>query len=135
MTAPTSVRVGVDLVQVSRIAESLKLFGERFLRKTFSTEEIAYATAVPALTAERLAARFAAKEAVIKALGLHASGLAFRDIAVRRLPSGACEMVLRGPAAKAAATLGAGALAVSLSHEGDYAVAVVVTHVREHTRP
>lgn len=114
------LRVGIDLVRVSRIAESLELFGERFLRRVFTDAEVAYATAAPALTAERLAARFAAKEAAMKALGL--SGVGFRDIEVRSGEAGP-ELCLHGPAARARGA----ELAVSLSHEGDFATAIVVT--------
>ena len=130
MTAP--LRVGVDLVQVSRIAESLEKFGERFLRRVFTEDEVAYAREAPALAAERLAARFAAKEAVIKALGLAEHALSWRDIEVRRSPSGDCALELRGTAA---AALGDRELAVSLSHEGDYATAVVVARMREPRQP
>jgi holo-[acyl-carrier protein] synthase len=122
------LRVGVDLVRVSRIAESIDRFGERFLRRVFTDDELAYASAAPAQTAERLAARFAAKEATMKALG--AAGDAawpWRDIEVVRTATGACEIHLRGAAADHARTAGADELAVSLSHEGDYATAVVMT--------
>ena len=135
MNPQATLRVGIDLVQVSRIAESLERFGERFMRRIFTDAEIAYATAAPALTAERLAARFAAKEAVIKVLGMVDRGVAWRDIEVRRTATGACEMALRGEAGEAAASLGVGELAVSLSHEGDYATAIVVTHVRAKKGP
>jgi holo-[acyl-carrier protein] synthase len=115
--------VGIDLVRVSRIAESLDSFGDRFLTRVFTDGEIAYATGSPAHTAERLAARFAAKEAAIKALDLSEVGMSWRDIEVTRAPSGRCALALHG-AARAAA--GAVALSVSLSHEGDYATAVVL---------
>ena len=81
-----SVGVGIDLVRVSRVAASLAQFGERFLRRVFTEAEIAYATSSPGLTAERLAARFAAKEAAIKALGLADQGVGWRQIEVQRLP-------------------------------------------------
>ncbi len=125
--------VGIDLVQVSRIAESLEHFGERFLRRIFTEGEIAYATAAPALTHQRLAARFAAKEAAIKALGL--SEVGWRQIEVASLPSGACELRLHGQARAAADAAGAADLALSLSHEGDFATAVVVTHVEPSQSP
>src|SRR5262245_6582463 len=83
-----SLRVGMDLVQVSRVAESLQRFGDRFLTRLFTPGEIEYATAAPALTAERLAARFAAKEATIKALDLTGRGVSFRHIEIKRSPSG-----------------------------------------------
>jgi holo-[acyl-carrier protein] synthase len=123
--------VGIDLVQVSRIAESLRCFGDRFLRRIFTPAEIAYATEAPALTAERLAARFAAKEAAIKALRLATDGIDLRLIEVERTPSGECELALHGAAREAARALGTSELAVSLSHEGDYATAVVVAHIGE----
>jgi holo-[acyl-carrier protein] synthase len=113
-------------VQVSRVAESMSLFGERFLRRVFTDAEIAYATSAPDLSPMRLAARFAAKEAAKKALGL--DGIGWREIEVQRAPTGAVELVLHGKAAAAAPE--SGELAVSLSHEGDYATAVVVTHIR-----
>jgi len=116
------VRVGIDLVQISRIAASLEQFGDQFLRRLFTDGEIAYATAAPALTAERLAARFAAKEAAKKALRF-GDGIGWRQIEVRRDPSGACDLVLHGDAARAAGDCVA---AVSLSHEADFATAVVV---------
>ena len=127
MNAPDALRVGIDLVQVSRIAESLERLGERFLNRVFTRDEIAYATAAPALAAERLAARFAAKEATLKALRLdEGGGIDLRDIEVRRSPSGACELLLHGRAGRAAEVAGIAHLALSLSHEGDYAAAVVV---------
>ncbi|MBV8762377.1 MAG: holo-ACP synthase [Deltaproteobacteria bacterium] len=112
------LRVGVDLVQVSRIAASIATFGERFVQRVFTPAEAAYAT-----TPERLAARFAAKEAVKKALEL--DGVAWRDIEVARRASGACDVVLHGAARAAADAMGA-RLALSMSHEGDYATAMVV---------
>jgi holo-[acyl-carrier protein] synthase len=126
-----TLRVGIDLVLVSRIAESLERFGDRFLLRIFTDEEIAYAAAAPAQRAERLAARFAAKEATIKALRLQDRAIDWRDIEVCRTPAGFVELALRGGAAEAAAQCGASDLALSLSHEGDFATAVVVTRVQE----
>jgi holo-[acyl-carrier protein] synthase len=117
------LRVGIDLVRISRVAESLDRFGERYLRRVYTPGEIEYARASPAHTAERLAARFAAKEAAIKALDLAERGVGWNQIEVARSPSGAGTLILHG----AAAAMAAGSeLAVSLSHEGDYATAVVV---------
>ncbi|MDB4933279.1 MAG: holo-(acyl-carrier-protein) synthase [Labilithrix sp.] len=120
--------VGIDLVMISRIAESLECFGDRFLQRIFTDREIAYATAAPALTLERLAARFAAKEAAMKALGLAGRGVGWRSIEVTTSESGSPELQLHGAAATFAA--GAGDLALSLSHEGDFATAIVVTHIQ-----
>ena len=115
----TRVRVGIDLVQISRIAESLATFGERFLRRVFTDGEVAYARGAP----DRLAARFAAKEAAKKALAL--DGVSWRELEVVRHDSGACDLVLHGGARAAA---GAAALALSMSHEGDHATAVVIAY-------
>ena len=126
----SQIRVGVDLVRVSRVEESLARFGDRFMRRVFTDAEIAYAIAAPMLAAERFAARMAAKEATIKALRMTHHGASWRQIEVCREPSGACELRLHGRAMEFAAAAGAGELSVSLSHEGDYATAVVVIRVR-----
>ena len=120
--------VGIDLVMVSRVEASLSRFGERFLRRVFTEGEIAYATSSPAATAERLAARFAAKEATIKALDLGAGhvGIGWRQIEVAREDSGKCRLILHGAARAAADDAGVAELSVSLTHEGDYSAAVVL---------
>jgi holo-[acyl-carrier protein] synthase len=118
------LRVGIDLVQVSRIAGSIETFGERFLRRIFTEREVAYAREAPLLMAQRLAARFAAKEAAKKAFGL--DGVGWPEIEVQRAASGACDLVLHGAARVAADALGARDIALSMSHEGDHATAVVV---------
>jgi len=117
--------LGVDLVQVSRVRESIATFGDKYLRRVYTEGEIAYATAGdPEATPSRLAARFAAKEATIKALDLSEAGVGWREIEVVRSPSGAPSLLLHG-AARAAQ--GDRDLEVSLSHEGDYATAVVLS--------
>ncbi len=108
------------------MAESLERFGERFLRRVFTAGEIEYATSAPALSTARLAARMAAKEATVKALGL-VDGVGWRQIEVERAPSGACGLVLHGAAGDYARAAGVLSLSLSLSHEGDYATAVVVS--------
>jgi holo-[acyl-carrier protein] synthase len=121
-----ALRVGTDLVQVSRIAQSIHQFGDRFVHRLFTADEIAYASSNPALLAERLAARFAAKEAAIKALSLSDTGLDWRQIEVQRSASGHCSLALHGVARDAAVRARITELSVSLSHDGDYASAVVV---------
>jgi holo-[acyl-carrier protein] synthase len=103
------MRVGIDLVKVSCIEESIAKFGERFLQRIFTAPELDYAAGHP----EKLACRFAAKEATRKALRL--DGVSWRDIEVVRQPDGACEVVYATRR-----------LALSMSHEGDYATAVVI---------
>jgi len=117
------MRVGIDLVRVSAIAESLEMFGQRFLQRVYTPAEIAYATSVPALSASRLAARFAAKEATRKALRL--DGVGWRDIEVVRQPDGACDVVVHG---RARMLWGPDPLALSMSHEDDHATAVVIAN-------
>ena len=120
----SSLRTGIDLVQISRIAQSRAKFGDKFLRRLFTDAEVEYALSSPPHTDSRLAARFAAKEATIKALRVDGEGVNFRDIEVRREASGACTLVLHGTVAKLAEDFGE--FALSMSHEGDYATAVVV---------
>jgi holo-[acyl-carrier protein] synthase len=119
------MRLGFDLVQISRVAESIRDFGDHFKSRLFTEGELLYAQSSEPLCAERLAARFAAKEAVIKALQLGEAGIGWRDMEVIKLADGDCEMVLHGRAAAQAKNRGAEKLLLSLSHDGDYAGAVV----------
>ena len=119
------VRVGLDLVEVSRVRASMRHFGQRFLTRLFSADEVHYAMLGNDACAERLAARFAAKEAAIKALSLAEVGVNWRDIEVRKQADGSCRLELRGRAAAQAAQIGVSSIALSLSHDGDYAGAVV----------
>ena len=125
------VRIGLDLVHIPRIAQSLAAFGARFERKLFTELEIAYANGAETHRHERFAARFAAKEATIKALQLSNAGIGWRDMEVWRLDSGECTMRLHARAAEIA--VGAGLhteLMLCLSHDGDYAAAVVLARSR-----
>lgn len=126
-TAPASqgLRVGLDVVDIRRVSESMARFGAQFAQRLFSSDEISYAMACEGQEAERLAARFAAKEAAIKAFELSELGVDWRDIEVRKLPDGACRLALHGRAAQQAERLGVREIALSLSHDGDYAAAVV----------
>lgn len=125
MSAMSRMRVGIDLVQVTRIAASLEAFGDAFLRRIFTPREVAYARDRP----ESLAARFAAKEAAKKALAL--DGVGWTEIEVVRQPNGACDLELHGAARAAAEAIGAHDLALSLSHEGDFATAIVVARCEQ----
>ena len=122
---PAGMRVGFDLVKISRISDSIDQFGVRFEQKLFTAGELAYAYNGEGLSSERLAARFAAKEAVIKALRLSEAGIAWRDIEVRKLPDGDCDLLFHGRVAELAGEMGVTEVALSLSHDGDYAGAVV----------
>ena len=119
------VVVGIDLVQVSDIARSLEALGERYIRRIWTADEIAYCTSSREMLAARFAARFAAKEATLKALRLQDHGLDWRAIEVRQTPAGWCELQLHGDAAALADRAGWISASISLSHEGDYATAMV----------
>lgn len=115
------VGIGVDLVKVIRVEEALARFGTRFLYRCFTADERARCGSDP----QRLAARFAAKEAVGKALGVGLKGLSWRDIEV--IGDGGRPVVrLHGRAAVRALGLGVGRCELSLSHDGDYAIAFAV---------
>jgi holo-[acyl-carrier protein] synthase len=125
------IRMGLDLVQISRIADSTALFGDRFKTRLFTPEELDYAQSgdgaggTGGQCAERLAARFAAKEATIKALNLGEAGISWKDIEVRKLQDGGCALALHGSVAEIARKMGLAGTSLSLSHDGDYAGAVV----------
>ncbi len=131
-----SAAVGFDLVDVREVEESIDRFGERYLRRVYTPGEIAYAMSAPdrAIAARRLGARFAAKEATIKALGASERGISPREIEVARREDGSIRIILHGPAFAAAQEAGATALAVSLSHQGDLAGAVVVAEKKRSSR-
>jgi holo-[acyl-carrier protein] synthase len=121
----SALRVGIDLVRVSDAQRALDCFGDRYLRRLFTPAEVADCFAERPHAAERLAARFAAKEAAIKVLR-PADWLDFRSIEVRRAPEGWTELALHARAAELARTAGLGQFALSMSHDGEYATAVVV---------
>lgn len=114
--------IGVDMVKVIRVEEALARFGTRFLARCFTAVERQHC----GLDAKRLAARFAAKEAVSKALGSGISGLSWRDIEIVTSACGRPAVVLHDRAAALASEAGIARCEVSLSHDGDYAVAFVV---------
>src|SRR5215469_17919430 len=101
------VGTGIDITEVPRVAESIARFGDRFLRRVFTEEEIRYCES-KANRVERYAARFAAKEAAMKALGTGWNyGVRWRDIEVSRKPGQRPTIVFHGKAAEFAARLGA----------------------------
>jgi holo-[acyl-carrier protein] synthase len=117
---------GIDIAEVPRIARSIRRFGDRFLQRVYSAGEIRYCQS-KANSAERYAARFAAKEAAMKALGTGWSrGVRWRDIEVAREPGGRPTLVFHGKAAEFAERLGALHIALSLSHTSEQAIAQVI---------
>src|SRR6187402_3520262 len=115
-----TTELGIDIIKVDRIADTLARFGSRFSDRVLTPAEQRYVRARP----ETMAGRWAAKEAVSKVLGLGVRGIGWRDIEVERLPTGQPSVRLHGRAAARAEQLGMGRIAVSISHESDYAVAI-----------
>ena len=118
---------GVDLVEIQRITHMLESHGDRFLDRVFTAEERAYAAAGGAGMAERYAARFAAKEAVFKAVGTGwAGGTAWTDVGVVNRTGGAPTLVVTGHTAEVAQAQGIREWTLSLSHAGGMAIASVI---------
>ena len=112
--------LGIDIIRVDRIRASLERFGARFTNRVLTAAEQRYVRDRP----ETMAGRWAAKEAVSKVLGLGVRGIGWRDIEIERLPTGQPSVRLHGRAAARAEQLGMGRIAVSITHESDYAVAM-----------
>jgi holo-[acyl-carrier protein] synthase len=120
------VGTGVDLAEVSRIRASVERYGARFVQRVFTANEIAYVER-KANKYERFAARFAAKEAGMKALGTGWSrGVTWKDFEVANLPSGRPTLVLHGVAAGIATELGVKTVQLSLTHTSELALAWVL---------
>jgi holo-[acyl-carrier protein] synthase len=128
---------GIDLIEIERIARAIQRWGDRFLDRVFTPAELANYRSRPA----SLAARWAAKEAVAKLLGVGLRGLggaarpedalAWTEIEVLSDPQGRPALVLHGRAADRARGLGLGPIALSLSHTREHAIASVVAQVDE----
>lgn len=112
--------LGIDIIKVERIRASIERFGERFSGRVLTPAEQRYVRLRP----ETFAGRWAAKEAVSKVLGLGVRGIGWRDIEIERLPTGQPAVRLHGRAAARAEQLGMERIALSISHESDYAVAI-----------
>ncbi len=120
------VGTGIDIVEVPRIAATLARFGRRFLEKVFTEAEIRYCESKQNKT-ERYAARFAAKEAALKAIGTGwRRGVGWREVEVGHEPGGRPTIRFSGRAAEFAARLGMKRAALSLSHTKEQAVAQVI---------
>jgi holo-[acyl-carrier protein] synthase len=118
--------IGTDLAEVPRIKRSIEQYGDRFLQRVFTQGEIAYASR-KANSAERFAARFAAKEAGMKAIGTgwH-RGVTWHDFEVVNEPSGRPTLNLAGVAQHIAETSGVRRISISLTHTATVAFAVVI---------
>jgi holo-[acyl-carrier protein] synthase len=119
--------VGVDVVSIAEVSAALDRFGDRYVRRAFTADEAAYCRrSAGSTTAERFAVRFAAKEAAVKALQPRRRWTDWSAVEVQRDKSGRCALVLRREAAALAGRRGIAQLELSMSHDGDHAVAVVV---------
>jgi holo-[acyl-carrier protein] synthase len=115
-----TTELGIDIIRVERIRRTLERFGPRFSARVLTPAERRYVRDRP----ETMAGRWAAKEAVSKVLGLGVRGIGWRDIEIERLPTGQPAVRLHGRAGQRAEQLGMARVAVSISHEAEYAVAI-----------
>ena len=120
------VGIGIDLAEVDRIREAIERHGQRFIDRIYTEKEIAYVER-KANKYERYAARFAAKEAGMKAVGTGwKRGVRWRDFEVTNLPSGRPTLQLHGEAAKFAENLGVRNIALSITHTAAEGMAIVI---------
>ena len=118
---------GIDIIEIDRIQDVLSQYGDRFLNKIFTPDEILYCRG----RSPNLAGRFAAKEATMKALKTGARGVSWKDIEVIRASNGAPSIKLYNRALARSESLGVSSLSISFSHSRDYAVASVIASSKE----
>ena len=114
--------IGIDIIEITRIEKAIARWGEGFLHRIYTEPELKLCHKKPS----SLAARFAGKEAVIKAIGTQTKGISWREIEILAEPGGKPLVHLYGKAQNQADSLGLDKLAVSLSHSKEYAIAFVV---------
>ena len=126
--------IGIDIVDIGRVEALLSRYGDRFTQRVFTDEETAYARR-SVKPAERLAGRFAVKEAVLKAFGTGKShGILWRDVETVRGPMGKPKVMLYGNAANYLKQLNGSAVHVTITHDGGKAVAFVIIETAGGTR-
>ena len=113
---------GVDIIEIKRVEKVAFSYGDRVLKRIYTDGEIEYCRG----RAPQLASRFAAKEAVMKALGTGIRGVGWRDVEITRKRGMAPHIKLHGRAKKRASQIGLKELAISLSHSKEFAVASVI---------
>ena len=114
--------IGIDIIEIARIQRAISRWGESFLCRVYTEPELRLFRKKP----PSLAARFAGKEAVAKALGARNQGISWRDIEILADPGGQPSVHLCGKAQNQADNLGLDRLAISLSHSREYAIALVI---------
>ena len=118
--------LGTDIIEIARIAQSIDRYGERFVQRIFTADEIAYCRQ-HRQPAPFLAARFAAKEAISKAFGTGiGAALGWQDMEIRRKESGEPFVVLHGKGEELFAARGAKKIHISLTHTENYAAATAI---------
>jgi holo-[acyl-carrier protein] synthase len=122
------VTTGVDVIEIERIGDAVARWGERFLNRVYTPGEISYCRG----RTQSLAGRFAAKEAVSKALGVGIRRIRWRDIEILPDPRGKPQVFLHGRAASYASRQGIAGLDVSITHSRTDAVAMVVAWGSTH---
>jgi len=125
------ILVGIDVQPIDEVEASIREFGARYSRRLFTIHELESCGENPLTMARGLAARFAAKEAVLKILDTRGTVPSWKAIEVRRTEGGQPEIVLSGEAAELARRQGVGPMALSLSHGGAIATAVVVAQLKK----
>lgn len=122
MSKDSRITVGVDIIEIDRIEQAISSWQNSFLKRVYTEAEVD----ICQNRAQSFAARFAAKEAIMKALGTGMWGLKWRDIEITQKTSGAPDVKLHGSAQNKARELGITSFSLSLSHSRKYAVAMVV---------
>ena len=121
-----NVAVGIDIIEVGRVRKVFEKHGERFLRRVFTEKEVQQCRRAGAVRAARLAGRFAAKEAISKALGTGLHGVGWREMEVVQLRSGRPTVTLYGNARRRAEFLGLSAFDVSIADLAEFSIAIAV---------
>lgn len=120
------IGIGTDITEISRIERMFEKHGDYFLKRIYTAEEIRYSL-YGKHREEHLAGRWAAKEAVLKALGTGwIAGIDWKDVEVRNNQAGKPEIILSGGAQKMAEKLGGNHIMISITHSADYAVAFAI---------
>ncbi len=118
--------MGVDIIECCRIAEMIEKHGDYFLTRVYTPEEIAYCAPRKAAV-QHYAGRWAAKEAILKALGTGwAKGIKWTDLEIANLPGGKPEVNLHGMAQRHAKSIGIREVLISISHTSEQAVASAI---------
>ena len=121
------IYTGIDIIEIDRVAKVLSNHPDRFLTRVFTPSEAVYCRG----RAPQLASRFAAKEAVMKALGTGIRGIPWKSIEVTRKRGCPPEVTLHGPAKGRALRMGITRIAISLSHSKQFATASVVMEAND----